>query len=55
MASLTAQLGRREAEAVNMKGELSVKVDELARAEKGKVAAISEAAALDDALRVCRS
>lgn len=46
VTALTAELGRREAEAVDLRGELSVKVDELARAEKGRVTAIFEVAAL---------
>ncbi|XP_070029665.1 peroxisomal and mitochondrial division factor 1-like [Nicotiana sylvestris] len=55
VASLTAELGQREMEAVDLRSELSVKVDELTHAEKGRVATISEVAALDDALRVFRS
>ncbi|XP_019232313.1 PREDICTED: myosin heavy chain, clone 203-like [Nicotiana attenuata] len=55
VASLTAKLGQREEKAVDLRGELSAKVEELNRAEKGRMAAMAEVAALEDALRVCRS
>ncbi|XP_070021923.1 uncharacterized protein [Nicotiana sylvestris] len=55
VATLTAELGRREVEVVDLRGELGVKADELARAEKGRVTVVSEVVALEDALRVCRS
>lgn len=54
VASLTAKLGQREAKVVDLRGELSVKIKELTRAEKGRVAAMAETTALEEALRVCR-
>ncbi|XP_019261029.1 PREDICTED: uncharacterized protein LOC109238983 [Nicotiana attenuata] len=55
VASLTAELEQKEAKAVDLRGELSAKVEELSRVEKGRMAAMAEAAALEDALCVCRS
>ncbi|XP_070025859.1 nuclear matrix constituent protein 1-like [Nicotiana sylvestris] len=55
MATLTAELDRRAAEAIDLRGELSVKTNRLARAERDRATAISKVAALEDALRVCRS
>ncbi|XP_070025631.1 uncharacterized protein [Nicotiana sylvestris] len=54
VASLTAKLGQREAKVVDLRGELSFKIKELTRAEKGRVAAMAETTALEEALRVCR-
>lgn len=55
MASLTVELRQREARIADLKDELSAKIEELGWAEKGRMASMVEAAALDDALRVCRS
>ncbi|XP_019244425.1 PREDICTED: uncharacterized protein LOC109224291 [Nicotiana attenuata] len=55
VAALTAELGRREAEAVDLRGELSTKADDLARAEKGRITVVSEVATVEGALRVSRS
>lgn len=46
--SLTAELGWIKMEAVDLRGELCVKVEELAHAEKDRMAAMSEVAALGD-------
>ncbi|XP_070013422.1 uncharacterized protein [Nicotiana sylvestris] len=55
LASLRAELGQREESVVDLRGELSAKAEELSHAEKGRMAAMAEAVALEDSLRVCRS
>ncbi|XP_070007250.1 peroxisomal and mitochondrial division factor 2-like [Nicotiana sylvestris] len=55
MDTLTAELDRRAAEAVDLRGELSVKDNGLARVERGRATVVSEVVALEDALHVCRS
>ncbi|XP_070022078.1 uncharacterized protein [Nicotiana sylvestris] len=52
--SLTAELDLKTAEVDELKGELSMNADRLARAEKERVTAIFEAVVSEDALRVCR-
>ncbi|XP_070008756.1 uncharacterized protein [Nicotiana sylvestris] len=52
---LNKGLDRKAAEVVDLKGELSTNTDGLALTERDKATAISEATALEDALRVCRS
>ncbi|XP_070015661.1 uncharacterized protein [Nicotiana sylvestris] len=44
-----------EARAIDLRDELSAKIEELGQAEKGRMADMAEAVALDNALRVCRS
>ncbi|XP_070006914.1 uncharacterized protein [Nicotiana sylvestris] len=55
VAFLTVELGQREANVVDLRDELSTKVEELARTEKHRVAIMAETTNLEDALCVCRS
>ncbi|XP_070026718.1 uncharacterized protein [Nicotiana sylvestris] len=55
MTALAAELDRRAAEAVDLRGELSAKANGLAHAKRDRVSTISQVASLEDALRVCRS
>lgn len=54
LANLISKIDRKEAKVVDLNGELSVNNDGLAHAERDRAIAISEAAAPEDALCVCR-
>ncbi|XP_070029751.1 uncharacterized protein [Nicotiana sylvestris] len=55
VASLRVEIKQSKARAVNLRGELSTRVEELGRAEKTRMTAVIEEATLGGALRVCRS
>ncbi|XP_070005581.1 uncharacterized protein [Nicotiana sylvestris] len=54
VASLTVELDMKTVEVDELKGELSVNADRLARAERERAIAVSEAAVSEDSLCVCR-